>query len=158
MRRRSVIAGLLAAGLLASTAAAAPQAPDEERDWGPGSRYGRQWDPKSVITIEGTVTCVEVVNPQPRMRDGVAIVVLTGGRTPAWVTVHLGPRRYVDAHAPQFRVGQRVTVTGSLVQVGARWILMASEVVREDGILLLRDERGAPLWWALPATSLRRAA
>jgi hypothetical protein len=61
--------------------------------WGPGSDYGRMYDPKTVETVTGDVVKVDRITPMRGMSSGVHLVVKTDKGD---VSVHLGPQWYLE--------------------------------------------------------------
>jgi hypothetical protein len=61
-------------------------------------------------------------------------------------TVHLGPAWYLDNQEIKFSVGEEVEVVGSVVKYDDEDIIIAREITREDGVLVLRDKDGFPYW------------
>ena len=61
--------------------------------WGPGSAYGRMYDPKTVETVTGEVVKVDRITPMRGMSGGVHLVVKTDKGD---VSVHLGPQWYLE--------------------------------------------------------------
>ena len=62
------------------------------------------------------------------------------------VTVHTGPRSYLDRQNVSFPHGDRVTITGSPAKVGWREVILASQVKVGDKTIDLRNKEGKPLW------------
>ena len=61
--------------------------------WGPGTAYGRIYDPKTVETVAGEVVKIERFTPMRGMSSGVHLVLKTGTGE---VSVHLGPQWYLE--------------------------------------------------------------
>jgi hypothetical protein len=113
------------------------------RGWGPGSRYGRLYDPKTVETIEGDVLRVERFTPEKGCPQGVHLVLGTGGGE---IPVHLGPAWYLENQETEIQPGDKVEVRGSRVMFEGKPAIIAAEVKRGEDVLVLRDERGVPRW------------
>jgi len=133
-----VIASLLAFGL-ASVALA---------KGGPGKgapASGRNYDTKTVETITGDIVAVNIV-PSGRGRGGAGGVHLMVKTDKKEISVHLGPKWYVDEQTVKLAVNDRVEVRGSRVTQGGKPAIIAAEVKKGDQVLKLRDEAGLPLW------------
>ncbi len=128
---------LLAVSLVVSSAAWAQA--------GPGARYMRLFDPKTVVTVEAEVTKVERVEHKMMGMFAVEATVKTADGTYA---VHLGPAWFVENQELQLAAGDKVTLTASKVSARGAPTMIAVEVVRGDDVLKLREKDGTPVWVA----------
>jgi hypothetical protein len=138
-----VISGLL---LLASAPAALaqPNGPGGGGGWGPGSPYGRMYDPKTVETTSGEITSVDLITPARRMSPGVHLTLKTDkGET---LAVHLGPQWYIDQQPLKLAKGDKVQVRGSRITFQDKPALIAAEVTKNGQTMRLRDDNGVPAW------------
>lgn len=113
--------------------------------WAVSGQYGRIYDPKTVKTVAGDVESVERFTPQGVSTSGVRLLLKTEGET---FLVHLGPSWYVDNQEEQIQSKDKVQITGSLVTLDGKQVLIAAEVTKGNGTLKLRDANGVPLWAA----------
>ena len=111
--------------------------------WGPGSQYGRLYDPKTIEKISGEVVSVETVTPMRGMHQGVDIVVKTEKET---ISVHLGPAWFLENQDVKIIPKDKVEITGSRITFQGKPAIIASEVRKGDQVLSLRDENGYPAW------------
>jgi hypothetical protein len=111
--------------------------------WGPGSQYGRLYNPQAVEAISGEIVRVDRITPMRGMGGGVHVLVKTATET---LDVHLGPRWYIENQDVQFAPKDYVEVRGSRVTVGGKPAIIAAAVQKGDGVLTLRDDQGVPLW------------
>ena len=111
--------------------------------WGPGTAYGRIYDPKTVETVSGEVVKVDRITPMRGMSSGVHLVVKTDKGD---VSVHLGPQWYLENQDVKIQPKDKVEVKGSRVTVQGQPALIAAEVKKGDEVLKLRDEAGIPMW------------
>ena len=111
--------------------------------WGPGSQYGRMYDPKAIETVNGEIVRVDRITPMRGMSGGIHVVVKTATET---LDVHLGPRWYLENQDMQFASTDQVEVRGARVTIGGKPAIIAAEVKKGDGVLILRDDQGVPLW------------
>ena len=66
--------------------------------------------------------------------------------TNAIVEVQIGPKEFVERCGFKINTGDTVTVIGMLVVVNARHVVLAREVRGKNGVLIVRDQVGLPLW------------
>ena len=69
----------------------------------------RNYDPKTVETIDGKVLSVEKTTPTKNRGYGVHLMVQTDKET---IAVHLGPAIYIDKQTPHIEANDTITVTG----------------------------------------------
>lgn len=124
--------------------------PGEQRErsnaspWKQGSEYDSLYKRGEVKTLHGTIESVGTFRPEGTAVEGLRLRIKTeDGKT---VTVHAGPRPYVERQDIAFHYGDRVTVTGSPGSLGWRDVIIASQIKTGDKTLDLRDEQGKPRW------------
>lgn len=103
----------------------------------------RNYDPKTVETIDGKVLSVEKTTPTKNRGYGVHLMLQTDKET---IAVHLGPARYIDKQASRIESNDTITVTGSRVSVNGKPAIIAAQVTKGSEVLKLRDENGVPVW------------
>jgi len=111
--------------------------------WGPGTQYGRLFNPKTVEPISGEVVSVHTITPFKGMSSGVHLMVKTDQET---ISVHLGPAWYVQRQDIKIVPGDKVEITGSRITYQGKPAIIAAEVKKGDEILKLRDINGLPVW------------
>jgi hypothetical protein len=111
--------------------------------WGPGTPYGRMYNPQTVETIRGEVVSVDRITPDKGMSYGIQIVVKTDKET---ISVHLGPGWYIENQDVAIAPKDKVEVTGSRITFEGKPALIAAEVKKGDEVLTLRDANGVPVW------------
>ncbi len=111
--------------------------------WGPGAAFGRLYDPKTVETVNGEVTRIDKIVPMRGMSPGVHLALKTDGGP---VDVHLGPEWFLVNQDVRIAPGDRLEVKGSKVTIGGKPAIIASEIVKGDETLKLRNETGIPVW------------
>jgi hypothetical protein len=129
----------------ASLAVAQPASgPRGQGGWGPGSPYGRMYDPKTVETVAGELASVDKITPSRGMSRGVHVTLKTdkGELLP----VHLGPEWYIDKQAIALKQGDKVQVRGSRITFQDKPAIIAAEVSKGSETLHLRDANGIPAW------------
>jgi hypothetical protein len=103
----------------------------------------RNYDPKTVETIEGKVLSIEKTSPPKNQGYGVHLMLKTDKET---ISVHLGPTRYIDKQTPKIETNDKITVTGSRVTVDGKPAIIAAQVKKGNDVLKLRDDNGVPAW------------
>ncbi len=111
--------------------------------WGPGTQYGRVYDPKTVETISGEVVGVHKITPMKGMSYGVHLTLKTDKET---ISVHLGPGWYIENQDVGIEPKDKIEIKGSRITFAAKPAIIAAEVKRGDQILKLREENGFPVW------------
>jgi len=122
----------------------------------PGARregpYKKIFDSKTIRTISGQVIKVDQV-PEPGFGMEMRLTVFIDKKE--ILPVYLGPAFYIvgSEQAKPFKLGHKVTVTGSQVTVGGELFMIATTVKRGNEILRLRDKEGNPEWIGWRKTS-----
>ncbi|RJP75654.1 MAG: DNA-binding protein [Candidatus Abyssobacteria bacterium SURF_17] len=111
--------------------------------WGRNAEYQRMYDPDTVETLSGVVVKVAYITPMRGMGQGVHLQLKTDDDT---ISVHLGPKWYLENQDVQIRKGDQITVKGSRITFNEKPALIAAEIEKGDEILTLRDENGFPMW------------
>ena len=62
------------------------------------------------------------------------------------VDVYLCPKSFLDDMGISFSKGDEITMTGSKVKLGEADLILAREVVKGSDTLVLRDDKGKPIW------------
>jgi hypothetical protein len=100
----------------------------------------RNYDPKTVETVQGKVLSVEKMQQRGRR---VHLMLQTDKET---IAVHLGPSWYIDKQTPKIEANDTVTVTGSRITVDGKLTIIAAQIKKGNDILKLRDDNGIPAW------------
>ncbi len=101
----------------------------------------QNYDPSQAVVITGEVSALKDIDSGKMSGAGLELATSEGT-----VLVFLGPHIYVDLQSVRISVGDRVGIKGVRSMAGERSIFMAGEVRKGDEVLLLRDDKGAPLW------------
>jgi hypothetical protein len=113
------------------------------------SPYNRLYDTKTVITIKGKVSGVQIAPPMAGMGNAVTIIVKTKeGKN--W-QVDVGPEWFINNQKTQIKMKDTVQVTGSRVTIGGHDLILAEQVVKNKSVLALRRPMGRPYWDAVTA-------
>lgn len=142
---KKVTAGLFAAVLILFTisASAAWRGWRGSGGWGMGSAYQRMYNPQTVETISGTVESVIKFTPMRGMHYGIHLMVKTNEGI---IPVHLGPDWYIERQDMKFVKGDKVEIMGSRVTFNGKPAIIAREVKKDGGVLVLRNDAGVPEW------------
>ncbi|MGE5415080.1 MAG: hypothetical protein ACM3NW_12945 [Syntrophomonadaceae bacterium] len=108
---------------------------------GPGG--GPRYDPKTEVTLKGTVEGVKETPSPQGGHAGMHVLLRTEGGT---IEVGLGPAEYWKQHGFELVKADSIEVTGSKIKVGGGEILIAREVKKGDKTVTLRDASGVPAW------------
>jgi hypothetical protein len=81
-------------------------------NWGPGTQYGRLYNPQTMESISGEVASVDTITPIKGMSSGVHLVVKTDKET---ISVHLGPAWYIQRQDMKIVPGDKGEITGSRI-------------------------------------------
>jgi hypothetical protein len=101
-----------------------------------------KYDLHTETKMKGTVEEVKLP-PTSNDKDIVHLLLKTGTDT---VDVYLCPKSFLDDMGVSFGKGDEIDLTGSSVKQGDADLVIAREVVKGTDTLVLRDEKGNPVW------------
>jgi hypothetical protein len=107
-----------------------------------GRRGMRNYDPKSEVTVKGTVEEVKSFTGR-RGWSATHLTLKSGEET---LDVHLGPAAFLKQQGFEFAKGDEIEVTGSKVKFAGGDAIIAREVKKGGETLTLRDSQGIPKW------------
>jgi hypothetical protein len=145
-RKKLVVCLIIALSMLLSASLAFAQPIRGWRGsggWGMGGNYQRMYNPATVETLTGEVLAVERIRPVRGMSYGIHLMMKTSKET---ISVHLGPEWYIERLDSKIEKGDRIEVKGSRVTILGKPVIIAAEVKKGDGVLVLRDSSGMPAW------------
>jgi len=107
--------------------------------------YKSIFDSKTIKTISGQVIKVDQIY-QPGVGLEMRLTVFVDNKDV--LPVYLGPASYIVGfeRGKDFKIGDKVTVTGSQVAVRGELFMLATTVKRGNDALRLRDKDGTPQW------------
>jgi len=117
--------------------------------WEKGSVYNAYYDLTLKESLKGIVTDIITITPLPGMSPGVGLLV----ESPEYgsVSVHLGPRSFVDLNSIWNLKGGQVKVRGVWAEIDHENVFMAYKVKSSNYALKLRRTRdGIPHWTMSP--------
>lgn len=101
-----------------------------------------RYDPENEITIRGPVLGKRYVNLEGD-HTGEVVRLQPGGD---FIDVMIGTTKHLFRHDVDVGITDHILVTGSLVNVNGRRMLLARELLWSDHELVLREKDGWPLW------------
>jgi sporulation protein YlmC with PRC-barrel domain len=114
--------------------------------------YQKIFDPKTIKTISGQVVKIDQV---PESGFGLQMRLTVFIDKKEILPVYLGPAYFLVRpwQAKHIKLGDEVTVSGSLVTVKNEPLMIAVTVKRGNAVLRLRDQGGIPAWLGWKKTS-----
>ena len=101
-----------------------------------------KYEPSTETRIRGVVDEVKQL-PLGAGKDFTAVVVKSGDDT---VLVYVCPKTFQEEVGISFSKGDEIAVTGSKVKQEATDVILSRELVRGTDTILLRDDKGKPVW------------
>ena len=121
------------------------------KGWEKGSGYNKLYNLDEWDSFKGYVVGFKKIIPLPGMAPGVALLVRDRDSNEV-VTVHLGPRSFVNPNTVRVRRGEKVKLKGVWAEIDGKEIFMASKVKKGDHfeykVRLTKD--GTPFWTMSP--------
>jgi hypothetical protein len=117
---------VVAAGALPMTGPATPP------------KYDVATEAKMKVTVEELK-----LPPKGNEKDVAHLLVKSGSDT---LDIYLCPNAFLDDMGATFAKGDEVTVTGSKIKQDGADLVLARELVKGSDTLMLRDEKGKPVW------------
>ena len=108
--------------------------------------YAQAGAPKYDLTAEAKfkVTVQDLKLPaKGNEKDAAHLLVKSGDDT---IDIYLCPKAFLDDMGATFAKGDEVTVTGSKIKQDGADLVLARQVVKGTDTLMLRDEKGKPVW------------
>lgn len=101
------------------------------------------FDPLSVISVDGEVTNVQVVQPAHLRHTGLHARIDSNGSS---YEVPFGPEWYMRKIGLELRENQQIQIQGSLIERDGSEILVPTRVTVSGKTFVLRDSNGIPSW------------
>ncbi len=134
---------------------------EEKRDmggWEEGSAYNQLYDPKEMEKFKAIAMGFKKIVPLPGMSPGVALLVRES--EDEIITVHLGPKWYVDPNSIQIKKGDKIKIKGVWAEVDGEDVFIASKVKKGDyyEYKVRLTKNGKPFWTMSPEELAREKA
>lgn len=107
-----------------------------------GQSANPKYDSTTEAKMKGTVE--ELKLPTKENAKGVAHLLLKSGTDT--LDIYLCPKSFLDDMGATFAKGDEVVVTGSKVKQDTGDLILAREVDKGSDTLVLRDDKGKPVW------------
>ena len=112
--------------------------------WGPGSRYGRMYDPQRTRTVSGVVERADMEPPWENMGSGLLLTVRMPDQEQ--VRAHVGPVWFVQQAGIGIAPGDEVTLTGTMMGAAGEEAMMVRELQIGEQRIGVRQDDGIPVW------------
>jgi len=107
-----------------------------------GQSGSAAYDPATETKMKGTVQELKFP-PKGSEKEAAHLLLKSGDNT---VDVYLAPRAFLEDMGSTLAKGDEVSVTGSKVKHDNGEMVLAREVVKGNDTLVLRDDKGKPVW------------
>jgi hypothetical protein len=107
---------------------------------------GQTGPPKYDVAAEAKfkVTVEDLKLPaKGNLKDVAHLLVKSGDDS---IDIYLCPKSFLDDMGATFTKGDEITVTGSRIKQDGGDLVLAREVVKGTDTLMLRDDKGKPVW------------
>jgi hypothetical protein len=101
-----------------------------------------KYDSATEVKMKGTIEDTKLP-PKGHEREIVHLVMKNGDQT---VDIYLCPKSFFDEMGVMFSKGDEIAFTGSKVTHDGAEMMLAREVVKGQDTLILRDDKGKPVW------------
>jgi len=92
--------------------------------------------------MKGTVEEVKLP-PKGREKETIHLLLKNGTGT---LDIYLCSKAFLDDMGVSFAKGDEIALTGSRIKQGETDLILAREVVKGRDTLVLRDDKGNPVW------------
>lgn len=100
------------------------------------------YDAHTEMKTKGVVDEINVLPLGPK-KDFIELIIKSGSDK---IHIYVCPKTFQDEMGVTFSKGDEIAVTGSKVKLEAGDVILARELVRGTDTLMLRDDKGAPVW------------
>lgn len=104
--------------------------------------HSPKYDPATETKMKGVVE--ELKLPPKGQEKEVAHLMMKNGDD--MIDIYLCPKSFIDDMGVTFSKGDAIAFTGSKVKQDGADLILAREVVKGQDTLVLRDDKGNPVW------------
>jgi hypothetical protein len=101
-----------------------------------------KYDPTTEAKFKGTID--ELKFPPKGSEKQIAYMMIKSGTDE--IEIYLCPKSFMDDMGVSFAKGDEIAFTGSKVKEGTTDMVLAREVIKGTDTLVLRDDKGNPVW------------
>jgi hypothetical protein len=101
-----------------------------------------KYDPATETKIKGVLEELRLP-PKGQGKEAVHLLIKNGDDM---LDIYLCPKSFMDDMGVTFSKGDAISVTGSKVKQEGGYLMLAREVVKGQDTLVLRDDKGSPVW------------
>jgi len=101
-----------------------------------------KYDSHTEAKTKGVVDEIKEI-PLANKREITELMVKSGNET---IRVFVSPKSFQDEMGVSFSKGDEISLTGSKVKLQDADVILGKEVVKGNDTLLLRDDKGNPVW------------
>jgi hypothetical protein len=106
------------------------------------AQAGPKYDPATESKFKGTIEDMKL--PPKGSEKQIAYLTIKSGTDT--IEIYLCPKSFMDDMGVSFAKGDEIAFTGSKVKEGDGDMVLAREVVKGTDTLVLRDDKGNPVW------------
>jgi len=100
-----------------------------------------KYDLATETKMKGTIQ--ELKMPEKSAKEAARLTLKSGDTT---IDVYLCPKSFLDDMGSNLAKGDEVNLTGSKVKQDGADLILAREVIKGSDTLVLRDDKGKPVW------------
>ncbi len=101
-----------------------------------------KYDPSTEMKMDGTVEELKLPD-KGHEKEIVHLVMKNGDQS---VDIYLCPKSFMDDMGVTFSKGDEISFTGSKIKQDGADMVLARQVVKGQDTLILRDDKGKPVW------------
>ena len=101
-----------------------------------------KYDASTETKMKGTVEDLKIPE-KGHEKEIVHLLMKNGDQT---VDLYLCPKSFIDEMGVTFSKGDEISFTASKITLGGSEMMLAREVVKGQDTLVLRDDKGKPVW------------
>jgi hypothetical protein len=105
------------------------------------TKSGKLFDTKTIETVKGEISLIKKSYHEKSSGYVLGFKLKSDDET---IYVHVGPGWYVEEKEFTFEKGDKVEVTGSMVTVKDKPVIIATEIIKDGKTLILRNAEGTP--------------